>query len=132
VKTCDYCLKPAELIRFGEAGYPYRKDYGPVWCCQPCGAWCGCHDGTENALGRLANAELRAAKMKAHAAFDPLWKTKMDREKCSKSHARKSGYRWLAKQLAIPYKQCHIGMFDVEQCLHVVEICNAVSRKEPA
>lgn len=130
MKTCDYCLRPAALIRVGEPGYPYQRDFGPVWACLPCGAWCGCHAGTENGLGRLANAELRTAKMAAHAAFDPLWKKKMEREQCSKSHARKSGYRWLADQLGIPYRKCHIGEMDVEQCRRVVEICSR--RKESA
>jgi hypothetical protein len=131
VKTCDYCLQPALLIRSGETHYPYQRDYGPVWACPPCGAWCGCHPGTENALGRLANAELRKAKMDAHAAFDPLWKAKLAKEQCSKSHARKAGYRWLAKQLGIPFKKCHIGEMSVEQCARVVEIC-AARRKEAA
>lgn len=132
MKTCNYCLQPAQLIRFGEPFYPYgKRDYGPVWACPPCQAYVGCHDGTENALGRLANAELRQAKIEAHAAFDPLWKTKMEREGCSKSHARKAGYKWLAEQLGIPYKKCHIGEMDVGQCARVVEICNA-RRREPA
>lgn len=131
MKTCDYCLRPAVLIRAGEPHYPYRRDYGPVWACPPCDAWCGCHEGTENALGRLANAELRQAKIDAHAAFDPLWKAKMDRDRCSKSQARKAGYRWLADQLGISWRKCHIGEMDVLQCRRVVEICNAC-RREPA
>lgn len=123
MKICDYCLKPAELVHAGETGYPYRRDYGPVWLCRADLAWVGCHPGTENALGRLANAELRQAKMDAHAAFDPLWTRKMAKEGCSKSHARKAGYRWLAGELGIPPKACHIGHMDVEQCRRVVEIC---------
>jgi hypothetical protein len=124
MKTCRYCLLPAQLLKHGDEGYPYpRKDYGPVWACTPCGAHVGCHPGTENALGGLANAELRAAKMAAHAAFDPLWRAKMARDDCSKSHARKSGYRWLAQQLGIPYKKTHIGEFDLDECQRVVEVC---------
>jgi hypothetical protein len=124
VKTCRYCLLPAVLLKAGEPGYPYQRDYGPIWTCTPCGAWVGCHPGTENALGGLANAELRAAKMAAHAAFDPLWRAKMEREGCSKSHARKAGYRWLSQQLGIPYTQTHIGYMNLEECQRVVEVCN--------
>ena len=108
----------------GDAGYPYQRDYGPMWVCTPCGAWCGCHPGTEKALGGLANAELRAAKIAAHAAFDPLWRAKMEKEDCSKSHARKSGYHWLSQQLGIPYKKTHIGYMNLDECRRVVEICN--------
>ncbi len=34
----------------------------------------GCHPGTKNSLGRLANAELRKWKSIAHRVFDPLWR----------------------------------------------------------
>lgn len=132
MKTCDYCLNPVPLLRLSDAGYPYRVDYGPTWTCVGCGAWVGCHRGTENALGRLANAELRAAKQAAHAAFDPLWQGKMRRDKCSKTKARHAGYRWLAAQMGIAYKNTHIGEFDLAQCAQVVEICNNFKNKEPA
>lgn len=133
MRTCQYCLNPAVLLRLGDTGYPYSWDYGPTWTCIDCQAWVGCHPGTENALGCLANAELRAAKQAAHAAFDPLWKKKMVKDECSKSFARKSGYRWLSKEMGIPWKNTHIGEFTVEQCLQVVDICtNATKKKEPA
>ncbi len=131
LKTCRYCLRPAQLLKHGESGYPYpHKDYGPTWTCVPCKAWVGCHPGTENALGGLANAELRAAKMAAHAAFDPLWRAKMARDGCSKSHARKSGYRWLSQQLGIPYKKTHIGQFDLDECQRVIEVCNKRGKQQ--
>lgn len=121
---CPYCIHPAPLVS-GKAVYPHRCD---LWSkkfyhCVPCGAWVGCHpphipgmgggqgDGTVP-LGRLANAELRAAKQAAHAAFDPLWK-----------HGplkRREAYAWLAQQLGIRASECHIGQFDVDQCRAVV------------
>lgn len=125
-KTCRYCSNPAHLTRPGEAGYPYRADYGPVWMCVPCDAWVGCHKGTTNALGGLANAELREWKQKAHAAFDPLWQAKIRRDQCSKSHARRAGYKWLSEQLGIAFKKTHIGYMSVDECKRVVEICTAV------
>ena len=128
-KTCRYCDRQAALVHPGEDGYPYRTDYGPVWLCAPCGAYVGCHKGTTNALGGLANAELREWKQKAHAAFDPLWQAKIRCDGCSKSHARKAGYRWLSKQLGIPPKLTHIGYMSVEECRRVVEVCEASRRK---
>lgn len=131
MKTCRYCLLPAVLLRAGDDGYPYPgRDFGPMWVCVPCQAWVGTHPGTENALGGLANAELRAAKQAAHAAFDPLWQAKMRRDKCSKGQARRSGYRWLADQLSIPFKRCHIGYMNLDECRKVVEVCSAIYSKE--
>lgn len=131
MKPCQYCLNPAALLRWGDAGYPYQHDYGPTWTCVSCQAWCGCHPGTESALGCLANAELRQAKMRAHAAFDPLWQAKMRRDKLSQGPARLAGYRWLAKQMDLPWQQTHIGEFSVEQCQQVVDICSKFINKEP-
>lgn len=126
VKRCRYCSEAAQLLIFGQPGYPYRNCYGPTWVCVPCGAWVGCHPGTERALGGLANAELRAWKVKAHAAFDPLWEAKMRRDSCSKGRARRAGYAWLAAQLGIPVEKTHIGYMSVEECKRVVDVCNAV------
>jgi hypothetical protein len=76
-KPCRYCQSAVVLLKHGAPGYPYARDWGPVWACLPCDAWVGCHPGTEKALGGVANAELRVAKQAAHAAFDPLWRKKI-------------------------------------------------------
>ena len=126
---CRYCKNDIHLYYIGDAEYPYQKDYGPVWKCVPCDAYVGCHNGTERPLGLVADAATRAAKIKAHAAFDPLWMRKMLKEGISKSVARGAGYRWLADQLGIPKEKCHIGMFSVDTCLRVIEICENVGRR---
>jgi hypothetical protein len=121
---CPYCSQNSERTT-GSVMYPHRPDLAGkvIYRCVPCDAWVGCHTGTDNPLGRLANAELRAAKQAAHAAFDPLWKAKRDRQGIKQKSARGAGYRWLADQLGVPYEHCHIGMFDVEQCRRVIELC---------
>jgi hypothetical protein len=115
--TCPYCGKPASLVG-GAAIYPMRRDlYGKdFWLCRPCSAYVGCHPGTTTALGRLANAELRQAKMAAHRAFDPTWKDGNMR--------RKQAYAWLAGELGIGVNACHVGEFDIDVCNRVVTICN--------
>jgi hypothetical protein len=125
---CPYCNSAAELMR--DSTPVYGMDYGPVWICRPCNAWVGVHKDSPRfaALGRLANAELRKAKTAAHDAFDRLWQAKIQREGCSRKTARRAGYRWLAEQLGIPGKECHIGMFDVATCRRVVEICTPYLR----
>lgn len=97
-----------------------------IYLCRHCKAWVGVHDGTDKPLGRLANAELRSAKVHAHDCFDPLWLGKIRRDGCSKKQARMAGYKWLADQLGIETDRCHIGMFDVDMCNRVVEVCQSI------
>lgn len=117
---CPYCAKPARLTT-GAAIYPHlpRLSHLQFWRCSPCDAYVGCHragvgqgDGT-TPLGRLANAELRAAKQAAHAAFDPLWKD-------GGPMRRHEAYAWLAKALDIRPDKCHIGEMDINGCRAVV------------
>ncbi len=126
---CPYCRGQASLVT-GAVIYPHRPDLAAkhFYRCAPCEAWVGCHPGTMMPLGRLANAELRAWKSKAHEAFDPLWKRKM-KKGVLQHHARRAGYVWLAVQLGIRPKDCHVGLFDVAPCQRVVEICAPFLRK---
>lgn len=114
--VCPYCGNQADLVD-GLAIYPHRPDLVSkrFYRCAPCDAYVGCHPGTATPLGRLADGSLRRAKIAAHAAFDPIWKGGAKR----RNHA----YAWLADQLRISRKACHIGMFDVDTCRRVVEIC---------
>lgn len=106
---CPYCFRPAVLVR-GPVVYPHRPDLAPkcFWRCAPCDAYVGCHPGTQKPLGRLANAELRAAKQLAHSYFDRLWR--------EGRMTRKEAYRQLGESMGLPAGATHIGMFDVEQC----------------
>jgi len=123
---CPYCGFEAELVDSSEVYH--GVSYGMVWLCRPCDAYVGTHKNSQRhaPLGRLANKELRVWKMAAHAAFDPLWQAKIERDGCTKSEARQAGYGWLAGKLDIDVNQCHIGMFDVDMCKRVCEICEAV------
>jgi hypothetical protein len=121
---CPYCQATAALVG-GDVIYPWRQDLADkrFYKCLACpDAYVGCHPGTERPLGRLADAKLRQAKSHAHAVFDPLWETKVERG-MNKGEARGKGYAWLAGQLGVDPKDCHIGMMDVETCMRVVVIC---------
>lgn len=118
---CPYC---GELAVLTDSAEVYRgKSYGNIWLCRPCQAWVGVHktDPYNRPLGRLANKLLRVWKMRAHEAFDPLWKNKVMR--------RGEAYAWLSKQLELDKDDCHIGMFDVDMCKKVVMVCSE-SRRE--
>ena len=122
VLACDYCGGNAHLVDSKEV---YGRSYGMIYLCRTCNAYVGVHKGTTKPLGRLANVELRKAKISAHTAFDSLWKRKIELAKCSKFQARKAGYKWLAQELGIDGKDCHIGMFDVAMCNRVIEVCKS-------
>lgn len=92
-----------------------------------CDAYVGVHKGTSNALGRLANKELRYWKKEAHSKFDPIWMLDVENG-CSKYNARNKAYKWLSDKMELPIDLTHIGMMDVEQCKQVVELCNCYNK----
>jgi hypothetical protein len=109
----------------GDWLHPHRPDLSRLnfYWCKDCDAYVGCHKGTEKPLGKLANKELRQWRMKAHNAFDPFWKHgNMDRSEA---------YLWLANELGIDVKKCHIGMFDIEQCKRTVKACKGGELEHP-
>lgn len=113
-KLCPYCWRHTVLADSAEI-YNGRS-YGMIWICRPCRAYVGCHKGSNKALGRLANAELRTWKKAFHAAFDPIWKNGVE--------ARGELYSWLAGKMGMDVQRCHGGMFDVGQCKKAIELLN--------
>lgn len=118
-QVCPYCKQETELV---ESTQVYGGDYGTMmYVCWDCGAHVGCHKGTIEAKGRLANKDLRQLKKQAHEYFDELWK--------SKKMGRNQAYKWLSKQLSIPAEYTHIGMFGKETCRKVIELCKNQNQK---
>ncbi|MBK5646245.1 zinc-finger-containing protein [Acinetobacter proteolyticus] len=113
---CPYCESTSELVK-GSVIYPKRPDLADLdmYQCAPCSAYVGCHEGTLKPLGRLANAELRQWKMNVHKVFDPLWR--------SGAMKRGDAYKALAEEMGIERKDCHVGMFSVDQCKQAYAIC---------
>lgn len=131
-------VRPPDCLECGKTAaqttsqkiYPRRPDLWnrPMWICA-CGAYVGCHDGTIMPKGRPAGKVTRAARIKAHAAFDPMWMAKMHRDGCSRTKARKAGYKWLGEHLGIGNLGCHIGEMNATLALRVVEICEGARRR---
>ncbi len=122
--VCPYCNNASQLVS-GRVIYPYRKDLWvkTYFLCKPCFAYVGCHpDGKP--MGRLADKRLRTWKIRAHASFDSLWREGY--------MSRSQAYKWLAKALKLSYSKCHIGMFDIAGCQHVIEICEAWKKERKA
>lgn len=116
--TCPYCEKPAELKK-GSWLYPHSRHLHRklFWVCQRCDAHVGCHGVSSNPLGILANKELREMRIECHEAFDKLWHIEG-------GMSRDEAYQYLARQMGMTQKQCHIAKFDMEQCRQAIDFSN--------
>ncbi len=112
-EICPYCK--SKTIKGTESDV-YGREYSgkPLIRCAKypqCDSYVGCHEDG-NPLGRLANKELRDYKIRAHNAFDKIWKEKkMDRSK---------SYQLLSEALNIPAQYTHIGMFSKKTLIKVI------------
>lgn len=113
-KVCPYCKSTTKLISEKDVYGRTYKGKSIIACDRfpVCDSFVGTHsDGTT--LGRLANKELRAAKIEAHKWFDEIWK---------KGYLERSdAYLKISKHLKIAKEYTHIGMFSVKTCEKVVE-----------
>lgn len=124
------CGKEADLVG-GDKVYPHRPDLARklFYRCDGCGAYCATNEATALPIGRLANADGRAARQRAHAAFERLWRAKMRRDGCSERSAMLAGYRWLAGQLGIEPAACRIAALDIAACERVAQICGNIGER---
>ena len=102
----------------------YGKMYGKwpwAYKCRSCFAYVGIHEYTDIPMGTLANHEMREARKHAKAVFNPLWQ--------SGDMTRSQAYEWLAEQMQIPKSQCHIAMFDVQQCNAAIQCILNIKEK---
>lgn len=140
---CPYCMTPAHLVDSTEV---YGRDYGhSVWICgnyPTCDAYVGCHKGTTDPKGRLADADLRRAKVEAHKALDPLWRDapkiygisrgpyNRHSVKRIQRKMRQRVYQWLAEQLGLPEPEAHIGWMDEDTCHRVILVASQARTSE--
>ncbi len=137
---CPYCSSNATLQ---DNKRIYGKSLGRSYICDKypaCDSYVGVHRSTGVPVGTIANKELRVWRMLAHKAFDKLWVSHSKRKKgknkngkrwkpdTKQSTDRSSAYKWLASKMRLDISDCHIGMFTVEQCGRVVELCKDKQR----
>lgn len=112
-KICNIC---GGNVAYTTNDKIYGRKYGSgyAYLCTNCGAYVGTHKPRpKEALGILANAEMRTMKMKCHDIFDGLWKNREQRNKL---------YERLSKELQIPVNDCHFGYFDLNRLNEAYEI----------
>lgn len=111
--NCDACDSPKIALQSRALmGMRTNGKWPLIWHCEACGAMVGCHAGTNIPLGLMADRLTRDARYRAHQAFDPLWKKRW--------MPKADAYAWMAKVLAIPFEQAHIGMLSEEQCERLI------------
>jgi len=110
IVKCEDCGSRM-VLRKSQHGYFYGCTTFPE-----CSGTHGCHQNSGKPLGKPANAETRALRVKAHGAFDKLWIF-------NGRWRRNEAYAWLADRMTIPYDQCHIGSFNSQQCRQVIIVC---------
>lgn len=108
--VCNIC---GGKVIYTKNSIVYGRELGSGYCyyCEQCGAYVGTHKPRpKEALGILADKEMRELKIKAHSLFDKLQGTKTHK------------YKWLAKQMNIMESQCHFGYMDKEQLLKAIKV----------
>lgn len=105
-KVCNLCGAKVVYVT-NDKIYGSRYGSGYAYMCTGCGAYVGTHKPRpREALGILANKEMREMKMKCHAIFDKMWSTRKE---------RLALYERLSIELDIPLMLCHFGYFNLDQ-----------------
>lgn len=69
----------------------------------------------------MATAALRALRMRVHERFDPLWQ--------SGAMTRHEAYAWLATELQMHVRGCHVSYFDEAQCHRAIEALDRLAQR---
>lgn len=103
---CPECAAPM-VLRDSKFGLFYGCSRYP-----DCKASHGAHpDGRP--LGIPATPAVKVARIKAHEAFDAMWR--------ARGWNRREGYQWLQNVFDMTSGEAHIGKFDLEQCERLIE-----------
>jgi hypothetical protein len=101
--------------------YPHRPDLYKKWfyVCSTHDTRVGCHPDSKDPLSlSMAGAELRQLRSQVHKLFDPLWRN---------GHFKKRGkaYLWLATEMGIATKDCHVSYFNENQCHKAIAVLDS-------
>lgn len=108
------------------AGKPYESF--PFFLCN-CGAYVGCHRGTEIPMGYCADAELRKLRNACHKIFDEMWRD-VPRKPGKKRifESRTAAYKWLTAEMGMD-KTVHIAHLDKEEARRAIAICEEAAKE---
>jgi hypothetical protein len=91
----------------------YGKFYGcSTWRLTGCKGSTSAHQKTGAPMGIPARAATKAARTRAHRAFDVLW--------TGGRMTRKKAYAWMQKIMNLSKRDAHIANFTLEQCEYLI------------
>lgn len=105
---CPQCGDPMKLIKS-----KFKNPY--FWGCRNYPACSGRHSAHPNGepMGVPADAETRQMRIKAHEAFDQLWK--------KWGYSRNESYEFLQLIMGMTKDEAHIANFNKDQCISLIE-----------
>ncbi len=110
---CPYCGKSSVLT---DSVHIYGKSLGLIYDCRPCDAYVHVHRNspTNRPLGTLASSELRVLRVKAHLAFDRIWRRG--------ATTREQAVSWLCAAMGKPRHLAHIHKLNEEECRKLLQL----------
>ena len=120
-KICPDCKGKVVYGKMEDFGItPYKSGY--CYKCESCGNYIVTHKtDRKRAIGTIADSETKYLRLKCHEYMDTLWES---------SRQRRYYYMKLAKEMDLPYQECHFGYMNKEQLERAIEILKSMPRKE--
>lgn len=121
--------KPLECPECGAPLVLKEAKYGKFYGCSKfretgCRGSHSAHQRTGEPMGVPAKADIKAARVRAHRAFDELW---------THGHfSRKRAYEWMRKIMNMTKREAHIARFDVAQCERLIIEISRLRKKVPS
>ena len=105
--------------------------YGLFYGCEvpTCTGRHSAHQATGEPMGTPAAKEVRAARIRAHEAFDTLWKKRSPWQTNAPPMNRTAAYAWMQRALNLSKDAAHIGLFTVDQCEALIVAVKAATQK---
>ncbi|MDX7766138.1 zinc-finger-containing protein [Aeromonas caviae] len=121
-KDCRFCGSPLELVS-KQVVYPAAPAKTMIYRCNrdACDSYISCREGTDIAIGSVANRDTRLARREAHASINTL----IDSGRMNKHEA----YAWMQHLLSLPYTRRGIGWLDEHECKVVVREVREILRR---
>jgi uncharacterized Zn finger protein (UPF0148 family) len=117
--ACPECAAPL-ILKQGKHGTFYGCSR---WRWTGCTGTHSAHQGSGKPMGVPAKQEVKAARHKAHTAFDALWMTGQ--------MSRKRAYEWMQKIMNLTKRDSHIAKFDLAQCERLITEIHRLRKKRP-
>ena len=118
--TCPYCGAPA-VLRDASFVYGEKALVEKLYVCSrypECDSYVGVFRNSDIPKGSLADSELRNKRIRAHRAFDEIWKSGI--------MTRGQTYQWMQYKFSLSKQQAHIGYFSDYMCEELMKACQEV------